>query len=243
MLKLQRNGLPALMLIVSAIFAGCGGGGSSNSSAAAAPAGPVTSTLAFPLQTAYSAIVANGLSKTFTVTGTCNGSGSRTSAAANTGAAFEGKTGMLSAVTTQTITYTNCTPTSNATTTTSYFDTNYVPLGFNSVGSNYAVWPTPPNYPASIKVGDTTVVGTENLYTDSTKATSNGKVDQSFVVEADTATTAIVNLISKIYNAAGTLTSTEQSRYRIAAVGALAPISTDVQFANGSTNHLVLTYN
>lgn len=66
---------------------------------------------------------------------------------------------------------------------------------------------------------------------------------QSYVVETDTATSAIVNLIAKNYNAAGTLTATEQTRYRIASTGALTPTSTDIQAANGSTNRFVFTYN
>jgi len=63
----------------------------------------------------------------------------------------------------------------------------------------------------------------------------------SYVVEADTATTAIVNLIGKIYTAAGTLSATEQDRYRIAATGALVPVSADILYSTGT--HLVFTYN
>jgi hypothetical protein len=64
----------------------------------------------------------------------------------------------------------------------------------------------------------------------------------SYVVEADTSTTAIVNLIAKSYNAAGTLIATEQDRYRITSTGALTPTSIDIQAANGSTTHLVFTF-
>jgi hypothetical protein len=60
------------------------------------------------------------------------------------------------------------------------------------------------------------------------------------VIEADTATTAIANLISKKYNASNVLTSTEQDRYRIAADGSLTLISIDIQYANGSTTHLFM---
>lgn len=220
---------------------GCGGGGGGDSTPAT-PAGPVASTSAFALQSAYKALVASGLTKTFTVSGTCSGSGTKTSAAATTAATFEGKPA-LSAVGTLTMSLSSsCTPASTAQTYTAYFDSNYVPLGVNSVGVNYGVYLTPPTMPTSVKVGDTAIIGTETLYTDSTKATGNGTVAQSYVIEADTSATAIVNLISKVYNAAGTLTATEQSRYTITAVGALTPISTDLQYANGSTTHIVLTY-
>jgi hypothetical protein len=228
----------AMVFPVIALLASCGGGGGGDSAATTPPA----STLSFPLQSAYKTLIANGLTKTFTVSGSCSGSGSKTSAPAATAATFEG-VAALSAVGTLTMLLSNCTPASIAQTYTGYFDSNYVPLGHNSVGVNYGVYLTPTSIPTSVTVGGTGVYGTETLYTNSTKATGNGSIVQSYVVEADTSTTAIVNLISKIYNAAGTLTATEQDRYRIAAVGALTPVSADIQYANGSTTHLVVTYN
>lgn len=236
MLATRKYGVISLVLFI-ALLTGCSGGGGGG---AAAPAGPVTSTLSFPLQTAYKTLVANGLTKSFTVSGTCSGSGSRTIAPATTAATFEGVAG-FSAVTTINISLTNCTPATTAQTSTNYCDNNYVPLGFNSVGVNYGVFLTPPTIPASVTVGGTGVVGTLTLYTNSTKATGNGRIDQSYVIEADTSTTAIVNLIAKLYNAAGTLTATEQGRHRITATGALTPVSVDIQYANGSI--MILTYN
>ncbi len=138
---------------------------------------------------------------------------------------------------------TNCTPASTAQTFTSYVDSNYVPLGFNSAGINYGVYLTPPSIPTSVVVGATGIIGTENLYTDSTKATANGTEVLSYVVQADTSNTAIINFIAKNYNQAGVLTATEQNLYRIDTTGKLTPISDDVQYSNGSTLHLVITYN
>ena len=134
---------------------------------------------------------------------------------------------------------TNCTPASSASTTTKYYDTNYVPLGYNAIGGNYGVYLTPPVFPISVIVGSTGIVGTLTFYTDSTKTTPAGRQDVSYVVEADTASTAIINFISKIYNASSVLTSTEQDRYRIAATGPLTFVSIDTQSANGSTTHLI----
>jgi hypothetical protein len=226
----------ALLSLITLLTA-CGGGGGGSPAT-----GPVASTLSFPLQTGYKALIASGLStKSFTVSGTCTGSGSKTSAPANTPATFEGVSG-LSAVGTLTMTLTNCTPASTAQTYTSYFDSNYVQLGFNSVGINYGVFLIAPNIPTSAAVGGTGVIGTMTFYTDSTKSVGNGREDLSYLVETDTATTAIVNLIAKVYNASGTLTATEQDRYRIDSVGTLTPVSADIQAANGSTTHLVLTF-
>jgi hypothetical protein len=110
------------------------------------------------------------------------------------------------------------------------------------VGVNYGVFLTPLAIPTSVTVGGTAVLGTETLYTDSTKSTPNGRTDLSYVVEADTSTTAIINVIFKGYNTGGTLTSTEQDRYRITATGTLTPTTVDIQYSNGSTTHLVLTF-
>lgn len=225
-----------LYAIVFALTACGGGGGGGN----APPTGPVTSTLSFPIQTGYKAILATGLSKNFTVSGSCSGSGTKTSSPATTASTFEGVNG-FSASATLTMSLTNCTPSSTAATSTAYYDSNYNPIGMNSVGINYGVYASFV-MPASVTVGNTGTIGTENLFTNSTKSTSNGYIAQSYVVEADTASTAIFNLITRIYNASSVLTATEQDRYQISASGALTPLSIDIQYANGSTTHLLLTF-
>jgi hypothetical protein len=224
--------MKALKLAGSCAFAlsllACGGGGGGGS-----PAGPVTSTLSFPLQAAYSALLAAGYTKNYTITGSCSGTASETDGPATGGATFEGTGGRLSVAVSFSRTLTNCTPQSTVTTSVAYYDTNYIPLGENTVGGNYSVFLTPPVFPTTVTVGATGVVGTITRYTNSTKGTVAGRGDFSYVIEADTASTAIVNLIDKEYDASGTLTATGQSRYRIAATGALVPVSIDVQQANG----------
>jgi len=232
----MKNIACGVAVILASVLAGCGGGGGGSSVQT-----PILVT-SFPLQSGYKALLASGLQKNFTVSGTCSGSGSRTTSPANTATTFAG-VAAFSSTSTMTMSLTNCTPTSTAQTFTSYVDSNYVPLGFNSVGINYGVYLTPPSIPTSVAVGATAVIGTENLYTDSTKTTANGTQVLSYVVQADTSNTAIINLIAKIYNQAGMLTATEQDYYRIDTAGTLTPISADVQYSNGSTLHLVLTYN
>ena len=90
-------------------------------------------------------------------------------------------------------------------------------------------------------MGDTAVYATLTTYTDSTKTVTTGQRILSYVVEADTADTAIVNLISKGYNTSNQLLFTQQSRLRISASGALTAVSIDVQYSTTSTNHLVYT--
>lgn len=216
---------------IALMLTGCGGGGSS--AAAAPPAGPVASTLSFNLFSGYQTQAANGWTKTFTISGTCTGTIGITKSPANVATTFEAQSALAS---TETITtsFSNCTPASSATTATDYYNSsNYYPLGFNSVGVNYGVYLTAPTIPSSVTVGSTAAVGTETLYTDSTKTVPNGRVDASYVIEADTATTAIANLIAKGYNSSNVLQFTEQDRYRMSSTGVLTPLSIDIQYASG----------
>jgi hypothetical protein len=195
--------------------------------------------LSFPVATGIRALTANGLAKNFTVTGSCTGTGTKTAAPATTGAVFEGVTGFSSVSTITASLSAGCN--SIAQTSTSYVDTNYTPLGFNSIGVNYGVYLAPPTYPTSVIVGLTGTIGLENLYTNSTKSVGNGTVALSYVVTADTASTAIINVIAKIYNASTNLTATEQDFYKVDASGNLTPLSVDILYTTGG--HLVLTYN
>ena len=220
------------------LLTACGGGGGGG---APTPTGPVTSTLSFPLQTGYRTLTANGAANNFTIIGTCSGSGSHTVAGAKTATTFEGAAA-LSGASTWTLSFTNCTPSSTAATSTTYYDSNYIPRGFSSVGINYGVYLTAPTIPSSIMVGNTGTIGTQTLYTNSTKTVGNGTSVVSYVVEPDTATTAIINLIDRSYNSSGTLTATEQDRYRIDSAGNWTPLSADIQYAYTSTTHLVFTF-
>lgn len=226
------------VVCLSALISACGGGGGGGTPAASVAA---PSTLTFPIQTGIRALTANGLSKNFTVSGSCTGSGTRTSSAATTPATFESIVGFSS---TTTLTINAVAPcTSIAQTSTSYVDSNYVATGFNSIGVNYGVYLIAPSYPSSVTVGSTGVIGTETLYTNSSKSVPNGTSSSSYVVTADPASssTAIVNLITKGYSVSSTLQFTEQDYYRVDALGTLTPLYVDLLYANGS--HLVLTYN
>lgn len=238
----HRN-LVGYALILTILLVGCGGGGSSTP---ATPTGPVASTLSFSVQSAYQAFTIAGQNRTFTVTGTCSGTGSQTVAPMTTPATFEGVAG-YSATETITMSFSNCTPASIAQSLTAYADSAYVPHGFNtgasSAAANYGVYLVAPTIPTLATVGGTGIIGTETEYTDSTKVTIYGTQQASYLIEADTSTTAIVNLIFKGYNASSVLLFTEQDRYRITSGGVISHLYDDIQYANGSTTHLVLTFN
>lgn len=200
--------------------------------------GPVASANTFNIQSGYQRLVSTGWNKTYNISGTCTGTLTITSGPATTSTTFEG-TAALSGTEIGSYSWTGCTPPSGSSTAVRYYDSNYVPRGRSIQGGNYGVYLTTPTIPTSARVGDVSIIGTLTFYTSSTKATSDGRTDSTLVMEADTATTAIGNITSKTYNAAGTLTSTEQNRYRVTADGGLTPISLDVQYANGSTVRII----
>lgn len=224
----------SLTLIASAaLIAGCGGGGGDSGSSA-------TTTTNYPLQAGYKARISAGANDNFSITGTCAGTATITTSSSSA-STFETIAG-FSAAQTITINLTNCVPATNAVSGTSYFDTNYTPLGSSVPGTEYVKFATlPPAIPASVKVGDTAVYATFNTYTDSAKATATGQRLLSYVIEADTSNTVIANLITKGYNSATQLLFTQQSRYRVAADGTLTIISIDVQYSTTSTNHILFT--
>lgn len=224
-----------LSALLSTLLSACGGGGGSPGY------GPVVSSLSFPLQTAYRTAIANGGTYNFTISGSCTGTGTQTVAPANMPTVFEGAPA-LSAQTTLFMAFNDCTPGTVAGAVTDYYNSHYLPLGHWALGASYGVYLTPPVVPVAVMVGNAGTIGTETLYTDNTKAVPDGRSELAYAVEADTATTAIVRLTARIYNASGTLTATEQDRFRITAAGAFTPVSTDLQYSDTSSLHLVLTY-
>ncbi|MDD2775729.1 MAG: FG-GAP-like repeat-containing protein [Gallionella sp.] len=234
-MNIKNSGMVLVFLSVLTLV-GCGGGGGGGS---AAPSAAVVSTLSFPLQNGMNAYIARGSLANYVVSGSCSGNAGMVNLMPAS-AVFEGVSG-VSVASTQTINLTNCLPSVITGNAIDYYDANYVPLGRAITGGDYSVYISPPVIPAQVKVGNTGSMGTLNNFFDSTKTVPTGKDVMSFVIEADTANTAIVNMMDRSYNTLGVLLTTTQDRYRIDVNGRLTPISSDIQQANGSTIHLVLT--
>ena len=96
----------------AAMLSGCGGGGGGD-------AAPQASVMGFPLQSAYAAFIAGGSATNYSVSGSCHGTAT-ISQSAPSPAVFGGVSG-ASASQTVTITFTDCTPATNAVTTTAYY--------------------------------------------------------------------------------------------------------------------------
>lgn len=223
-------------IILSALFVltACGGGGSGGDV-------PTNLSNAYPLRSGYQTLLSQSEINSFSISGTCTGSATQTRSAA-AAATFEGIPG-VSTTTTLTGSYANCTPASFASTGISYYDTNYKPLGAETPGTDYAVYTTSNDLPVSVKVGDTAQFGSIDVYSSSTKQVKTGTRTLSYAVEADTGSTAIINLIAKGYNASNQLLYTQQTRYRINASGQLTVLSLDIQYSTTSTSHMVWTKN
>jgi hypothetical protein len=215
------------------LFSGCGGGGDSGAT-----------TTSFPAQAGFRARIAAGSTDNFTLSGTCTGTATITNGAP-TDSTFEGVPGFAATQTaTATVNLTNCTPETNVISGTSYYDRSYTPLGSSIPGVEYAKFqpgPPLPLLPLAVKVGDTADYATLTTFTDSTKIIVTGQRVLSYVVEADTANTAVVNLVSKGYDMLHQPLFTQQSRYRIAADGTLTVLTIDVQYSTTSTTHLLYT--
>jgi len=215
-------------------LAGCGGGGGDAGTATNLP------TTSYPLLAAYKASLVAGASTSYSVSGTCSGTATLSSAP-TVAANFEGVAG-YSSVQTTSMALNDCTPANSSTSSVDYYDANYTPLGTATVGEEYAAFKTAATaLAASVRVGDSSTVGTMTLYADSTKSVTTGVRVLSYAVESDTATTAIVNFIAKDYDTANRLLSTQQVRYRLSTEGTLTASTIDVQNSTTSTTHLVFT--
>jgi hypothetical protein len=231
---LHARALAALLL--AAALGACGGGGGGG----AEQTYPLRAALD-NLTRAGSAfqLTAIGTSATSAVDGDCSGTMNETDGAATIPATFNGHLGWSSSIIAS-LHFSNCSPADVSASETDYFDSNYLPVGAVVNGGKYGVYLTPPVVPETVSVGSTGTIGTLTFYADSTQTTAAGHADRTYAIEADTATTAIANSISKVYDATGTLTSTSQVRYRIDTKGKLSIVSQDiVQIGTSATTHLV----
>lgn len=202
--------------IITLLF-GCGGGGGSSS-----PAGPVTSTNTFPVSTLNASHINNGYTQSGNISGTLSFNGTTypitgnfsLTVAAATATTFEGQAALTNTGTVTGSEILNGVTVPLADTSQSYSTTNYAPLGYSS-SSEYSVMQGTAIIPSTVKVGDTAVIGTYTRYSNSSKATVLGTAKMSYVVEADTASTAIFNIVENEYNTANSLTLTTQERWRI----------------------------
>lgn len=191
------------------------GGGSGGSTVAQAP---VASTSSFDLQAASKSQASTPNSVTFTVGGTISGyaltgSGTATNGAM-TASTFEGAPALQRTSTVTGKATANGADIPLATSGVSWTDSNYNLLGMSG-GNEYTVLNSSPTIPTVARVNDTGAIYTAKRYTNSTKTILIGSIAVTYVVEADTASTALVTLISDYKNTSGTTTKTATAQMRV----------------------------
>lgn len=230
---MNRNLRSVIAAMGAALLVGCGGGGSSE---------PIASTESFPIKQAYQNYLTETRSLPFTVSGVLNGisvSGSGTYSQSQLQATtFEGASALKKSGTATLTLVGNGQTVPLAVTTARYVDANYTPLGSES-SSDYLVVTGTVAIPATGKVGDNGEWFTENVYTDSTKNTRTGSQTTSFVLEADSGSTALLKIIEIERNTVGAQTATSTVNFRITTTGTLTRLSESATTTDGT---LTVTY-
>lgn len=225
----------SLALILLFVLSACGGGGSP------ANTGPVASTETFQLRTAYVNYVTETRSLPFKVTGTTSGysvtgSGTATHGALTSGT-FESKAAQQKTTTVTGSITANGTTIPLSSSSTSYVDSNYTPLG--TVDTGYTVVNSDAFIPNTARVNDTGILYSTILYKSSTKAVKQGTGTVVYVLEPDTASTALLKIIGTVRSIDNTQTSVSTITFRITTAGAITRISET--FVEGATS-LTLTF-
>jgi len=199
----------------------CGGGGGGGSSIELQP---VESTELFQLEDAWVEFVVESSSYPFTLSGEINdtdvnGTGTATFGQLTT-SSFEEQDSLAKSAT---ITYElivddQTLPLSSF--STAYYDVNYMPLGRLSE-SEYMVVESLTEPTNIARVNDTGVLYTGTRYSDSNKNTVLGTTQTSYVLEPDTAQTAILKMTSIDKDNSGAIESTGMVAYRVTPAGSI----------------------
>jgi hypothetical protein len=214
----------------------CGGGGVGGSSS-----GPATSTETFQLRAGWVNYITDTRSLPFKVTGSVSGTavsgnGTRTQGSLSS-AVFESQNELKKTdVVTGSISVGGQIFPLGITTTT-YVDSNYTPLG--SSGAEYAVYSSGNAIPLTAKVNDTGIWYQSDRYTSPSKTSRLGTATASYVLEPDTASTALLKIVNVEKDTYGTTTFTQTLTFRITPTGGLTRLS-DAGFDDNST--LTISY-
>ncbi len=236
---------PRLLALLSsaAFLAACGGGGGDS------PEIPVTapSTDTFQLKTAYINSVIDTRSLPFRLTGLSSGvnvtgSGTLTQGAL-TGTTFEGQaafqktTAIIGEISATLNGRTETIPL--AITTTSFTDSNYMPLGATVSIGGYSVPDGIVTIPQTVKVNDTGIFLKSKNYSSSTKSTLIGTSTIAYAIQPDTSSTALLKLIQTDQNTLGATVATSTVTHRMTPAGGLTRLS---ETYLAGTNVLNITY-
>jgi hypothetical protein len=185
----------------------------------------------YDFKTAFQNRILQGASKTFNVTGDCKGTFSITeSPAAKT--SWNGQA-VYAVGTTRISNLSNCSMNLGGTQVDiTYYDMNFVELAKSHSDGSYSEY-VRTSQPLSFKVGDTGTLGTWTHWNNTGKSEKYEIDIHSYVVENDSPTSVIFNLIDRTYPArSNQLEITTQSRFRLSSMGNLDWLSVTIDFAN-----------
>lgn len=221
-----------LSILAILLITGCGGGSGGGTPTA------VASKETFNLSQAWVNYLTTTQSLPFSVQGTINGksvSGNGTVSQSGLQAAtFENAPAQRKSATATLRLVANRQSTDLAITTAMYVDSNYLPLG--SQGEDYAVVVNAVNIPFSARIGDNGIWYTERTYPSSAKLYSTGTKTTAFTVEPDTASTALLKIISTDYSSGGSQTSTSVVTFRMTPAGTLTRLNDSTVSSQGTLN-------
>lgn len=218
----------ALAIACISLLAACGGGGGT-------PA-PAASALTFST-TQLKNLRQISTSSAFSISGTCSGTGTEISGAPYASSLYGatyGKTTVL------TLNYTNCTG-SGASTSNRFYDANFSTLASLSSDGKFTEATVMNALPATVRVGDAITLSNLRTYSNSSKTTQILTGVQSIVIEPETSQSAILNVVTQVYDSSNRLSQTSQSKYRLNTSGEVREISFKIDAPNGQTE--TWTYN
>lgn len=219
MLKIKSNIQYFLVInLLILLLVGCGGGGGGSGSR----------TETFPVKQAFRDFFKDGSTSNFVVSGTINGvsvtgSGTYSSTVATTGT-FEGSSAfVVSNTLTGSITGSGNTQQLDYS-STSYFDTNYNPIGFED-DESYST-STVEEWPVTVKAGDSGDLGIQTNYTDNSKSIMTGTVESSYSVTAGSLDSVTIKITKLEFNEIHVEIGSEIETYSLSNTGELKHIST-----------------
>lgn len=221
------------------LLTACGGGGGGVS-------GPVASSDTFPINKVWANILTTQSTNNITVSGNITSDDGKVSSVYGTGTntfsslsagTFEGLPAQKQTSTT-TVTLVGkdgvTVPINDKIYT--WVDSNYTPKGQTSEtsGDDYVVITSVLLIPTSAKINDTGLLYLANRYKDDTKAVLRGTRTASYVLEADTSSTALLTFILEDKNTSNVTLSKSTEQYRITPTGTFTRVK--LSFVEGTTS-------
>lgn len=217
-----RPGLRLAPLIVTALLAACGGDGGS------VPSGSIASTETFQLHSAWVSQFGETPPEPFTLSGSIdkmniNGSGNVTRGNMSS-ALFEGRNALQETSTVMSMFSRAGSMQTLNTTTTVYFDSDYLPLGSRSSGE-YTVVQGTPSIPQTARVNDKGIISSANIYPNSASTVLMGTRTTAFALQPDSMSTTLLTFIEVDRDNAGATLNTTTSSFRMTPDGHLTKLS------------------